>query len=289
MTSTTRTDRPAVAWVSCRGDTNLQAPAEGYGNAGNCVRGLPADPDPVHGEPAGSRPEQAARPPRPPITSPGAAVHFILIAVVVLLLFAASAAIAAVLVTRRAARALRTRYRSVHAQASERAAATLITLQARALPAGPRQEVAELRHDLRRSRGATGRLLAAASGPLGNLPDWARRLGQATDTLDRQLAALQREPDTAHVSAALTSLRPLAEEATTAGAELRSAIRQADSALASTGWSSPAGGIRDEIHAVSAGIAYLQSQTALPLLPSASHSPSNLRSGHSQRPAAGSR
>ena len=217
-------------------------------------------------------------------------MHFVLVAVVVLIVVAVvSAAIAAVLVTRKAARALRTGYRSVHTQVSERAAATLTTLQARALPAGPRQEVAELRHDLRRSRDATGRLLAAASGPLGHLPDWAHQLAQATDTLDRQLAGLQREPDTAHMSAALTALRPLVREATTAGAELRSAIRQADSALATTDWSALTGGIRDEIHAVSAGIAYLHSQTAVPLLPSASHSPSSFRTGHSQRPGAGSR
>ena len=214
-------------------------------------------------------------------------MHYVLMAVVVLVLVAFSAAaIAAVLVTRKAARALRTGYRSVHTQVSERAAATLTTLQARALPAGPRQEVAELRHDLRRSRDATGRLLAVASGPLGHLPDWAHQLGQATDTLDRQLAGLQREPDTAHMSAALTALRPLVGEATTAGAELRSAIRQAGGALATTDWSALTGGIRDEIHAVSAGIAYLHSQTAVPLLPSASHSPSNSRTGHSQRPGA---
>ena len=170
-------------------------------------------------------------------------MHFVLMAVVVLLLVAvASAAIAAVLLTRKAARALRTGYRSVHTQVSERAAATLTTLQARALPAGPRQEVAQLRHDLRRSRDATGRLLAAPSGRLGHLPDWAHRLGQATDTLDHQLAGLQREADTAHVSAALTALRPLVREATTAGAELRSAVRQADGArsLQQTGAPSPA-------------------------------------------------
>ena len=208
-------------------------------------------------------------------------MHFVLVAVVVLILVAVvSGAIAAVLVTLKAARALRTGYRSVHTQVSERAAATLTTLQARALPAGPRQEVAELRHDLRRSRDATARLLTAASGPLGSLTDWAQQLAQATDTLDRQLAGLQREPDTAQMSAALTALRPLVREATTAGAELRSAIRQADSALAATDWSALTGGIRDEIHAVSAGIAYLHSQT-VPLLPSASYSPSSLRTGHS--------
>jgi len=201
-------------------------------------------------------------------------VHFVLVAVVVLFVVAlAAAAIAVVLVTRKAARALLTGYRSVHTQVSERAAATLTTLQARTLPAGPRQEVAELRHDLRRSRDATGRLLVAASGPLGHLPDWAQQLAQASDTLERQLAGLQREPDTAQISRALIALRPLVREATTAGAELRSAIRQADGALASTDWSALTGGIRDEIHAVSAGIAYLHSQTVVPLLPSASHSP----------------
>jgi hypothetical protein len=219
-------------------------------------------------------------------------LHFPLIAVVVLVVVAiaiASAVIAGVLLTRKAARALRTGYRSVHAQVSERAAATLTTLQARALPAGPRQEVAELRHDLRRSRDATARLLTGASGPLGHLPDWARQLAQATDTLDRQLAGLQREPDATHMSAALTSLRPLVLEATTAGAELRSAIRQADSALATTDWNTLTGGIRDEIYAVSAGIAYLHSQTAIPVLQSASHPQSSSRSGHNQRPPAGSR
>jgi hypothetical protein len=197
----------------------------------------------------------------------------------------ASAAIAAVLVTRKAARALRTGYHSVHTQVSERAAATLTMLQARALPAGPRQEVAELRHDLRRSRDATDRLLAAAPGPLGRLPDWADQLAQATDALDRQLAGLQREPDTAHMSAALTDLRPLVQEVTNAGAELRSTIRQAGSALATTDWSALTGGIRDEIHALSAGIAYLHSQT-VPLLPSSSQSPSSFRAGRSQRPRA---
>jgi hypothetical protein len=90
------------------------------------------------------------------------------------------------------------------------------------------------------------------------------------------------------MSAALTALRPLAREATTAGAELRSAIRQAESALATTDWSALTGGIRDEILAVSAGIAYLHSQT-VPLLPSAGHSPSNCRTRQSQRPGAGSR
>jgi hypothetical protein len=204
-------------------------------------------------------------------------VHFVLVAVVVLFLVAIVSATIAVLVTRKAARALRTGYRSVQTQVSERAAATLTTLQARALPAGPRQEVAELRHDLRRSRDATGRLLATASGEVGR--DWAQQLAQATDALDRQLAGLQREPNTAHISTALTALRPLVREATTAGAELRSAIRQADSALATTDWSALTG-IRDEIHAVSAGIAYLHSQT-VSLLPSASHSPSSLGTGHS--------
>jgi hypothetical protein len=194
-------------------------------------------------------------------------MHFVLIAVVVLAVVAiaiASAVIAAVLLTRKAARALRTGYRSVHTQFSERAAATFTTLQARALPAGPRQEVAELRHDLRRSRDATARLLATASGPLGHLPDWAHQLAQATDTLDGQLAALQREPDTAHMSVALTDLRPVVREATTAGAELRSAVRQAGSTLVTSDWSALSGGIRDEIHAVSAGIAYLHSQTGSP-------------------------
>jgi hypothetical protein len=106
-------------------------------------------------------------------------------AVVVLVVVAiASAVIAAVLLTRKAARALRTGYRSVRTQVSERAAATLTTLQARALPAGPRQEVAELRHDLRRSRDATARLLAAASCPVGHLQERAHQLAQATDTLD---------------------------------------------------------------------------------------------------------
>ena len=196
-------------------------------------------------------------------------MHAVLTVVVVLLLVAiASAAIAAVLIMRKAARALRTGYRSVHTQVSERAAATLTTVQARALPAGPRREVAELRHDLRRSRDATARLLAASSGALGHFPDWARRLDQATDTLDRQLVGLQREPDTAHLSAALSGLRPLVREATTAGAELRSAIRQTGDPLATTDGSTLTGGLRDEIHAVSAGIAYLHSQTAVPVLPS---------------------
>jgi hypothetical protein len=217
-------------------------------------------------------------------------VHVLLITAFVLFVVAfASAVIAAVLVTRKAARALRTGYRSVHTQVSDRAAATLTTLQARALPAGPRQEVAELRRELRRSRDATDRLLGAASGPLGHLPDWAHQLSQATDTLDRQLSGLQREPNTAHLATALAALRPLVWEVTTAGAELRSAIRQADSALATTVWSALAGDIRDEIHALSAGISYLHSQTAGPLLPSVSHSPSSLRTGYSQRPAAGSR
>ena len=211
-------------------------------------------------------------------------MHFVLIAVVVLAVVAiaiASAVIAAVLLPRKAARALRTGYRSVHTQVSERAAATFTTLQARALPAGPRQEVAELRHDLRRSRDATARLLATASGPLGHLPDWAHPLAQATDTLDGQLAALQREPDTAHMSVALTDLRPVVREATTAGAELRSAVRQAGSTLVTSDWSALSGGIRDEIHAVSAGIAYLHSQTAVPVLPSAGQSPLSFRTGHS--------
>jgi hypothetical protein len=210
-------------------------------------------------------------------------MHYVLMAVVVLVLLTfASAAIAAVLVTRKAARALRRGYCSVHSQVSERAAATLTLLQARALPAGPRQEVAALRHDLRRSRDATDRLLAAASGPLGQLSDWAQQLGKATDSLDRQLAGLQRGPDSAHMSATLAALSPLVGEATTAGAELRSAVRQADSAFATTDWSGLTGGIRDEIHAVSAGIAYLHSQAALPLLPSASHSRSNVRTGNSR-------
>jgi hypothetical protein len=194
-----------------------------------------------------------------------------------------SAAVAAVLITRKAIRALRMGYRSVHTQVSERATATLTMLQARALPAGPRQEVAEMRHDLRRSQDATRRLLAGGSGHLGHLPEWAHQLARASDTLDRQLAGLQREPDTAHMSEAVTGLRPLVWEATAAGAELRSALRQAGSALATTDWSALTGGIRDEIHAVSAGIAYLQSQTA-PLLPSAGHSSLSLRTGHSQRP-----
>jgi hypothetical protein len=195
-------------------------------------------------------------------------VHYVLIAVVVLfVLVVASAAIAAVLVTRKAARALGAGYRSVHTQVSERAAATLTTMQARTLPAGPRREVAELRHDLRRSRDATARLLAASSGPLGQFPDWGRRLDQATDTLDRQLVGLQREPDPAHLSAALSSLRPLVREAITAGAELRSAIRQAGGPSAAADGSTLAGGIRDEIRAVSAGIAYLHSQTTVPVLP----------------------
>jgi hypothetical protein len=211
-------------------------------------------------------------------------VHFVLIAVVVLVVIAiviASAVIAAMLLTRKAARALRTGYRSVHTQVSARAAATLTTLQARALPTGPRQEAAELRLDLRRSRDATARQLAAASGPLGHLADLAHQLAQATDTLDGQLAALQREPDTAHMSAALTALRPPVREATTAGAELRSAIRQAEGTLATTDWSVLTGGIRDEIQAVSAGIAYLHSQTAGPVLPSATHSPASFRTGSS--------
>jgi hypothetical protein len=217
-------------------------------------------------------------------------VHYVLVAVVVLIVVAvAAAAIAAVLVARKAARALRTGYRSVHTQVSERAAATLTTLQARALPAGPRQEVAELRDDLRRSRNATARLLSAPSDPQGHLPDWAHRLAQATDTLDSQLAMLQREPDIAHISAALTALRPPVREVITAGAELRSAIRHAGSRLAPSDWSALTGGIRDEIHAVSAGIAYFHSQTAAPVLASASQSPSSFRTGHSQRPAAGSR
>jgi hypothetical protein len=214
-------------------------------------------------------------------------VHFVLIAAVVLVVVAIATVIAAVLLARRAARALRTGYRSVHAQVSERAAASLNTLQARALPAGPRQEVAELRHGLRRSRDATARLLAVASGPLGQLPDWAHQLAQATDTLDRQLAGLQREPDTAHMSAALTALRPPVREAITAGAELRSAIRQSGSTLAPTDWSVLTGGIRDEIHALRAGIDYLHSQTAVPVLPSASHLPSSFRTRPSPRPDKG--
>ena len=208
-------------------------------------------------------------------------MHYLLLAVVVLVVVAITlSVIAAVLLTRKATRALRSGYRSVHTQVSERAAATLTMLQARALPAGPRQEVAAWRHDLRRSRDATARVLAVASGPLGQLRDWAHQLAQATDTLDGQLAALQREPDTAHMAAALTALRPAVLEVTTAGAELRSTIRQAGSTLAPTDGSVLTGGIRDEIHAVSAGIAYLHSQTAVPLLPSASHSPSNFRTGH---------
>jgi hypothetical protein len=215
-------------------------------------------------------------------------VHYVLIAAVVLIVVTvASAVIAAVLLTRKAARALSTGYRSVHTQVSYRAATALTTLQARALPAGPRQELAELRHDLRRSRVATARLLAATPGPLGQLPDWAHQLAQATDTLDRQLAGLQREPDTAHISAALTALRPPVREATIAGAELRSAIRRADSTLATTDSSAVPGSIRDEIRAVSAGIAYLHSQMAVPVLPSASHAPASFRTGHSQRPGAG--
>jgi hypothetical protein len=219
-------------------------------------------------------------------------VHFLLIALVVLAVVAiviVLAAIAAVLLTRKAARALRTGYRSVHTRVSGRTAATLTTLQARALPAGPRREVAELRCDLLRSRDATARLLAATSGPLGHLPDWAHQVAQATDTLDRQLATLQREPDTAQMSAALTTLRPLVGEATTAGAELRSAIRQADSALAPTDWTALTGGIRDEIRAVSAGIAYLRSQTAVPVLPFTSDSPSRFGTGRSQPPRTSSR
>ena len=101
-------ERRRYAWVSCRGNTNLQAPADGYGNAAICVRSWPGDPDLAHGEPAASSPEHAPRTPRPPITNPGASVHLVLMAVVVLLVVAvASAAIAAVLVTRKAARALR--------------------------------------------------------------------------------------------------------------------------------------------------------------------------------------
>ena len=199
-----------------------------------------------------------------------------------------SAVIATVLVTRKGARALRAGYRSVHTQVSDRASATFTMLQARALPAGPRQEVAELRVDLRRSQDATARLLAAASCPLGHLPDWAHQLAQATDTLDRQLIGLQREPDTAHMSAALTALRPLVREATAAGAELRCAIRQAGSALATIDWGALAGGIHDEIAAVSAGITYLHSQT-VPRLPSANQSPSSFRAGRSQQLGAGSR
>jgi hypothetical protein len=209
-------------------------------------------------------------------------VHTVLVAFVVFVVVAvALAALLAVLITRKAARALRTGYRSVHAQVSERATTTLTTLQARVLPAGPRQEVAGLRHDLRRSGDATRRVLATASGPPGHLPDWADRLAQATDSLDRQLAGLQREPDTAQVSAALTALRPVVREATTAGAELRSAIRQADSMPETADLTALTGGIRDEIHAVSAGIAYLRSQTAVPLPLAASPSSSCFRTGRS--------
>jgi hypothetical protein len=65
-------------------------------------------------------------------------VHLVPVAAVVLVVVCVvSAAIAAVLVTRKAARALRTGYRSVHTQISERAAATLTTLPARVLPSGP--------------------------------------------------------------------------------------------------------------------------------------------------------
>jgi hypothetical protein len=90
------------------------------------------------------------------------------------------------------------------------------------------------------------------------------------------------------MSAALTDLRPLVREVITAGAELRSAIRLAGSTLATTDWSAVTG-IRDEIQAVSAGIAYLNAQTAVPVLPCASHSPSSFRTGHRQRPRTGSR
>jgi hypothetical protein len=110
-------------------------------------------------------------------------------------------------------------------------------------------------------------LLAASPGPLGHFPDWARRLDQATDNLERQLFGLQREPNTAHMSAALSDLRPLVREATTAGAELRAAMRQTGGPLAATDRSTLTGGILDEIRAVSAGIAYLHSQTAVPVLP----------------------
>lgn len=203
-------------------------------------------------------------------------MHDVLVAVVVLFVIGVTfSAIVAVLLALKAARALRTGYRSVHTQVSEQTAATFTTLQAHVLPAGPRQEVAELRHHLRRSRDATGRLLVADSGPLGQLSDWANQLAQVTDSLDRQLAGLQREPDTAHMRAALTALRPQAREAITTGAELRSAIRQAGSTLAATDLGPLTSRIRDEVQAVRAGIAYLQSQTAVSPLPAASSSPSS--------------
>ena len=101
----------------------------------------------------------------------------------------------------------------------------------------------------------------SATFPTGRT-SWLRRPTPSTISSPAPARARHRS----HVGSAHHP-SPAGAEVTTAGAELRAAIRQSGSALGTTDWSALTGVIRDEIHAVNAGIAYLRCQTAVPLRP----------------------
>lgn len=188
-------------------------------------------------------------------------VTLIVVALVVALVLGAGAVALAILVLQ----AARSAYHRTRQRVADQADGALVSLRARALPPGPRQELAGLRRRLRGSDRATARLMEqarAAVRPVGELPDWARRLDRVTWALDTQLAHLEREPDAGRLAAGLGSLRPQVEEVCQAGGALRATIRQVTTATSLTECAELAAGLGEEIEAVQAGVTYLRTQVA---------------------------
>lgn len=135
-------------------------------------------------------------------------------------------------------------------------------LQTRTLPEGPARRAAELRRRLTTAVAETDRVVAGTDHALvsATLAEQHHELGRLAASLDGHLLALQREPDTARVHAALPEAEQWTDQLCDVAAEIRENVRA--SATAVTGQDVRALGesTSDGAAALRTGIEFLQSQ-----------------------------
>lgn len=135
-------------------------------------------------------------------------------------------------------------------------------LQTRTLPEGPARRAAELRRSLSDAVTETDRVVAATGHALvsATLAEQHHELGRLATSLDGHLLALQREPDTARVAAALPEAERWTDQLCDVAAEIREHVRASMTAGTDQDVRALGESTSDGAAALRAGIAFLQAQ-----------------------------
>lgn len=135
-------------------------------------------------------------------------------------------------------------------------------LQTRTLPEGPARRAAELRRSLTAAVTETDRVVAATGHALvsATLAEQHHELGRLATSLDGHLLALQREPDTARVAAALPEAERWTEQLREVAAEIREHVRASTTALTDQDVRALGESTSDGTAALRTGIEFLQAQ-----------------------------